>query len=261
MADDGELMPIAIVGMSCRLPGDVSTPNDFWKLMTKGRSTWSPIPKDRFNAAAYHHPNPEKKGALNSQGGYFLSQDLEMFDAGFFDMTKKEAQTMGTCLPGFGFGVTVALTLTQDPIQRVLLECSYEAFENAGIPKEEIAGKKVGVFIGLPDMEHRMGNLRDLEDVPMYDPTGAQGAFLAGRIAYYFDLHGPTLAVDTACSSSMQALHLAVQSIRGGESEQAIVGASHIITQPDVWVSMAKLRCDAGYQHCCVDSVDGRHDG
>jgi len=101
----------------------------------------------------------------------------------------------------------------------------------------------VGVFIGLPDMEHRMGNLRDLEDVPMFDPTGAQGAFLAGRIAYYFDLHGPALAVDTACSSSMQAIHLAVQSIRSGESEQAIVGASHIITQPDVWVSMAKLRC------------------
>ncbi|OIW26979.1 ketoacyl-synt-domain-containing protein [Coniochaeta ligniaria NRRL 30616] len=216
-------MPIAIVGMSCRLPGDITTPGEFWKLMTKGRNCWSPIPKERFNAAAYHHPNPEKKGTMNSRGGYFLSQDLEMFDAGFFDMTKKEAETM-------------------DPIQRVLLECSYEAFENAGIPKDDIAGKKVGVFIGLPDMEHRMGNLRDLEDVPMFDPTGAQGAFLAGRIAYYFDLRGPTLAVDTACSSSMQALHLAVQSIRSGESEQAIVGASHLITQPDVWVSMAKLR-------------------
>lgn len=87
-----------------------------------------------------------------------------------------------------------------------------------------------------------MGNLRDLEDVPMFDPTGAQGAFLAGRVAYYFDLHGPALAIDTACSSSMQALHLAVQSIRSGESEQALVGASHLITQPDVWVSMAKLR-------------------
>ncbi|KAB5511498.1 polyketide synthase [Coniochaeta sp. 2T2.1] len=223
MGKDGELMPIAIVGMSCRLPGDISTPGDFWKLMTKGRSCWSPIPSSRFNAAAYQHPNPEKKGTLNSQGGYFISQDLEMFDAGFFDMTKKEAETM-------------------DPIQRLLLECSYEAFENAGIPKEDIGGKKVGVFIGLPDMEHRMGNLRDLEDVPMFDPTGAQGAFLAGRIAYYFDLRGPTLAVDTACSSSMQAIHLAVQSIRNGESEQAIVGASHLITQPDVWVSMAKLR-------------------
>jgi len=140
----------------------------------------------------------------------------------------------------------------KDPVQRLLLECSYEAFENAGIPKEHIAGKKVGVFIGVPDMEHRMGNLRDLEDVPLFDPTGAQGAFLAGRIAYYFDLRGPALSIDTACSSSMQALHLAVQSIRSGESEQAIVGASHIITQPDVWVSMAKMMCAYWLFACCL---------
>lgn len=94
-----DLMPIAIVGMACRLPGDVSTPDDFWKLLTKCRSGWSTIPKDRFNQEAYNHPNPEKKGTINSQGGYFISQDLEMFDPGFFDMTKKEAETMGmpTC--------------------------------------------------------------------------------------------------------------------------------------------------------------------
>ncbi|KAK8103369.1 polyketide synthase, partial [Apiospora kogelbergensis] len=201
-----DLMPIAIVGMACRLPGDVSTPDDFWKLLTKCRSGWSKIPKDRFNQEAYNHPNPEKKGTLNSQGGYFISQDLEMFDPGFFDMTKKEAETM-------------------DPTQRILLECTYEAIENAGIPKEQITGKRIGVFVGGPDNEHRMGNLRDLDDAPMYDPTGAQGAFLAGRIAYFFNLRGPTFTVDTACSSN-----------------QAIVGASHLITQPDVWVSMAKLR-------------------
>ncbi|KAK8064355.1 Reducing polyketide synthase PKS2 [Apiospora phragmitis] len=223
MGSNDELMPIAIVGMACRLPGDVSTPDDFWKLLTKCRSGWSKIPKDRFNQDAYNHPNPEKKGTINSQGGYFISQDLEMFDPGFFDMTKKEAETM-------------------DPTQRLMLECTYEAIENAGIPKEQITGKRVGVFIGGPDNEHRMGNLRDLDDAPMYDPTGAQGAFLAGRIAYFFNLRGPTFTVDTACSSSMHALHMAVQSIRNGESDQAIVGASHLITQPDVWVSMAKLR-------------------
>ncbi|KAI0849236.1 ketoacyl-synt-domain-containing protein [Daldinia vernicosa] len=218
-----ELMPIAIIGMSCRLPGDVSSPGDFWKLLTKGRSAWSKIPRDRFNQEAYNHPNPEKKGTINSQGGYFLSQNLEMFDPGFFEMTRKEAETM-------------------DPTQRILLECAYEALENAGIPKESISGRKVGVFIGGPDNEHRMGNLRDLDDSPMFDPTGSQGAFLAGRISYFFNLCGPTFTVDTACSSSMHALHMAVQSIRLGESEQAIVGASHLITQPDVWVSMAKLR-------------------
>lgn len=95
-----DLMPIAIVGMACRLPGDVSTPNDFWRLMSKGRSCWSKIPEDRFNPEAYNHPNPEKRGAtINAQGGYFLSQDIQMFDPAFFDMTKKEAETMGTYHP------------------------------------------------------------------------------------------------------------------------------------------------------------------
>lgn len=94
-----ELMPIAIVGMSCRLPGNVSSPGEFWQLLSKARSGWSKIPKSRFNDAAYRHPNPEKKGTLNSTGGYFLNEDLEMFDPGFFDMTKKEAETMVRLIP------------------------------------------------------------------------------------------------------------------------------------------------------------------
>ena len=124
----------------------------------------------------------------------------------------------------------------------MLLECTYESLENAGIPKEKISGRNVGVFIGGSQNEHRHGNLRDLDDPPMYDPTGSQGAFLAGRISHFYNLRGPAFTLDTACSSSMYALHQAVQSIRSGESEQAIVGASHLITQPDIWVSMAKLR-------------------
>jgi len=95
MASPGELVPIAIVGMSCRLPGDVSTPEDFWRLLTKGHSAWSKIPRERFNQKAYYHPNPEKKGTINSQGGYFLRQNLDMFDPAFFEMTMKEAETMG----------------------------------------------------------------------------------------------------------------------------------------------------------------------
>ena len=140
------------------------------------------------------------------------------------------------------------IDLTADPAQRLLLECAYEALENAGAPKEAVSGKKVGVFVGGNYNEHRVGNLRDLDHIPSFDATGNQGAFLAGRLAYYFNLRGPTFTVDTACSSSMHALHLAVQSIRAGESEQAIVGASHLITHPDIWVSMGKLRLfsDAG---------------
>ncbi|KAK4153766.1 polyketide synthase [Chaetomidium leptoderma] len=220
---DQQPMPIAIVGMSCRLPGDVSTPGEFYRMLCRKRSGWSEVPSDRFNAQAYHHPNPDKKGCFNSQGGYFVKGDISMFDAAFFDITKKEAESM-------------------DPAQRLLLECAYEAFENAGVSKEAVSGKKVGVFVGGNYNEYRVGNLRDLDHIPSFDATGTQGAFLAGRLAYYFNLRGPTFTVDTACSSSMHALHLAVQSIRAGESEQAIVGASHLITHPDIWVSMGKLR-------------------
>lgn len=110
------------------------------------------------------------------------------------------------------------------------------------MPKEAISGKSIGVFVGGPDCEQRVSNLRDLDDISSFEPTGNQSAFLAGRISYFYDLRGPTFTVDTACSSSMHALHLAVQSIRSGDSSEALVGASHLITQPDVWVSMAKMR-------------------
>ncbi|KAK3503197.1 hypothetical protein B0T13DRAFT_486143 [Neurospora crassa] len=219
----GTPAPVAIVGMSCRLPGGVETPGDFYRMMCRGRSGWSKIPKDRFNQEAYNHPDPDHKGTFNSQGGYFIKQDLSGFDAAFFDVTRREAEAM-------------------DPAQRLLMECTYEALESGGIPREHIAGTRTGVFIGGNYGEHRFSHIRDLDTIPSFDATGNQPAFLSGRLAYYFNLHGPTFTVDTACSSSLHALHLAVQSIRNGECDAAVVGASHLITQPDVWVSMSMLR-------------------
>ncbi|KAL1636209.1 Type I Iterative PKS [Diplodia intermedia] len=224
--DQGEspnLMPIAIVGMSCRLPGDVSTLEEFWRLMSRARSGWSEIPKDRFTKDAYWHPNPEKKGCFNNAGGYFLSQDLACFDAPFFNITSQEAQSL-------------------DPQQRILLECTYEALENSGLPKESIVGKNTGVFVGGATSDYRLGNLRDADQIPMFDITGNHEAILSNRISYYFDLRGPSCTVDTACSSSLYALHHAVQSIRSGESEQAIVAACHINLSPDDFISMSMSR-------------------
>lgn len=215
--------PIAIVGMSCRLPGDVSTLEEFWRLMSRARSGWSEIPKDRFSKDAYWHPNPEKKGCFNTSGGYFLNQDLACFDAPFFNITAQEAQSL-------------------DPQQRILLECSYEALENSGIPKEAIIGKNIGVFVGGAASDYRLGNLRDADYTPMFDATGNHQSILSNRISYYFDLRGPSFTVDTACSSSLYALHQAVQSIRSGESEQAIVAACHINLLPDDFVSMSMSR-------------------
>ena len=129
-----------------------------------------------------------------------------------------------------------------DPQQRLLLECTYEAFENAGIPKESIVGRKVGVFVGGALSDYQLGNLRDLEHTPMFDATGNHSSILPGRLSYYFDLRGPSFAVDTACSSGLYALDVAVKSIRSGESEMAIVAACHLNLQPDGFVSMSLSR-------------------
>ncbi|KAJ4865372.1 KR domain-containing protein [Trichoderma breve] len=215
-------MPIAIVGMSCRLSGGISTLDDFWTMLSRSRDGWRPIPEERFTPKAYYHPDPYKKGSFNNKGGYFMNGDLSNFDAPFFHITKQEAEAM-------------------DPQQRHLLECTYEALENAGIPKNTISGSNMGVFIGGASSDYRLGTLKELDQVPMYDATGNHQSIQAGRISYYFNLHGPSFSADTACSSGLYALHLAVQSIRSGESDSAIVAASNLHLQPHDMISMSLL--------------------
>ncbi|KAH6664674.1 polyketide synthase [Halenospora varia] len=211
---------IAIVGMGCRLPGDVSSPEEFWELCTRARSGWSPIPKERFNHDAFYHPNPDKLGCYNPEGGHFLSEDIGLFDAPFFNLTEKEA-------------------ISLDPQQRLILECTYEALENGGIPKQKLAGKNVGVYVGGSFTDYELRNCRDTDTAPMYQATGCAASLLANRISYYFDLAGPSFTVDTACSSSLTALHLAVQSLRSGESSQAIVASCHLNILPDYFITMS----------------------
>ena len=146
-------MPIAIVGMACRMPGNVATPAEFWELCTRARSGWTEIPKERFDNARFHHPNPGKGGTLNPVGGNFLNVDFAAFDAPFFGLTEKEAISM-------------------DPQQRLLLECTFEALENAGIPKHTIVGKDVGVFIGGSFPEYESHLFRDSDTIPMHQATG-----------------------------------------------------------------------------------------
>lgn len=144
--------PIAIVGMACRLPGEVSNPDEFWELCSRARSGWSEFPGERFLADSFYHPNPGKPGSFNPKGGHFL-RDLASFDAPFFNMTAQEAKSL-------------------DPQQRLLLECTFEALENAGIPKHTIAGRDVGVFIGGSFSEYDAEGFRDSETLPMYHVTG-----------------------------------------------------------------------------------------
>lgn len=167
-----KLQPIAIVGMGCRLPGNVSSPEEFWELCSRARSGWTEIPKSRFNHEAFHHPNPDKMGCYNPAGGHFIDEDVALFDAPFFQITEKEAISM-------------------DPQQRLLLECTYEALENGGIAKDSLRGKSVGVFVGGSFADYELNNLRDPDTAPMYQATGCAGALLSNRISYYFDFSGP----------------------------------------------------------------------
>lgn len=148
-----KVMPIAIIGMSCRLPGSISSPAEFWELIARARGTWSPIPENRFNMAPFQHPNPGKAGTHNPVGGCFLNTDFKAFDAPFFSLTEKEA-------------------ISLDPQQRLLLECSFEALENAGVPKQNIVGKDVGVFIGGSFPEYESALFRDTDTIPMHQATG-----------------------------------------------------------------------------------------
>jgi len=216
-------MPIAIVGLACRMPGDVSTPAEFWELCARARTGYTEIPKTRFNNERFYHPNPGKGGASNPVGGNFLDVDLAAFDAPFFGLTEKEAISM-------------------DPQQRLLLECTFEALESAGIPKHTVVGKDVGVFIGGSFPEYESHLFRDSDTIPMHQATGCAYAMQSNRISHFFDLRGPSFTSDTACSSSMVAIHLACQSLRSGETSTALVGGCHLNMLPEFWISFSTCR-------------------
>ncbi|EEH17875.1 hypothetical protein PABG_00438 [Paracoccidioides brasiliensis Pb03] len=227
----GNLMPLAIVGMSCRLSGDATSPDTLWELCSRRRSGWSTIPEHRFNAAAFYHPNPDRNGAFNFNGGYFLKEDIGLFDAPFFNLTKHEAESI-------------------DPQQRLMLECTYEALENGGITLESLADDQVGVFVGASISDYDLNNYKDSENISRYNATGCALSLQSNRVSYYFNFKGPSITIDTACSSSLTALHVACQSLRSRESTCAIVGGCHLNLLPDVFISMSLQRLFSNAGKC-----------
>ncbi|PKS11740.1 hypothetical protein jhhlp_001728 [Lomentospora prolificans] len=212
--------PVAIIGMACRLPGNVSDPEEFYELCCRARSGWCEIPEDRWSKPGYYHPNPDKLGAHNPVGGCFLTEDVGLFDAPFFNITEREAISM-------------------DPQHRLILECTFEALENAGIPKHTVVGKNVGVYAGGSFTDYELNNLRDLDTAPMYQSTGNAPSLMSNRISYFFDFRGPSHTIETACSSSLTALHIAMQSLHSGDSSMVVLASSHLNLLPDHFVSMS----------------------
>lgn len=204
-----EVKEIAIVGMAFRLPGGIKTNEQLWELLTNGKDTITELPAHRWSWPDNIDLDDRHKGI--NYGGFLT--EIDSFDAEFFRISPREAKLM-------------------DPQQRLLLELSWECFENSCCSAKSVAGSKTGVFIGVSGSDYNSLLNDQLNKIEAYHSIGTSLAALSNRISYFYDFHGPSLQIDTACSSSLAAIHAAVQSLKAGECEQALVGGVHIMCHP-----------------------------
>ncbi|WP_168641709.1 amino acid adenylation domain-containing protein [Dickeya sp. CFBP 2040] len=228
--NESRFSPVAIIGLSCRFPGNISTPEELWDLLSKGIDPLTDIPAERWQDAFL-----DNQPCATHRGGFI--SDIDQFDAGFFDISPNEAQAM-------------------DPQHRLLLEVSHEAFENAGIRVADLMGTNTGVYIGISNSEYLAVGKDQGEPVGPFSLMGTTFSTAAGRISWSFGLEGPSIALDSACSSSLVAVHQAACSLNAHHCNLALAGAVNLILKPDGYISYSALNMISPTGKCGSFSAD-----
>jgi hybrid polyketide synthase/nonribosomal peptide synthetase ACE1 len=229
MANPDSYEPVAIIGSACRFPGGSDTPSKLWDLLREPRDVLrEKIDRARrFDPAAFFHPDNSHHGTTNVQSSYLVDDDPANFDGGFFNISAAEIEAI-------------------DPQQRMLMETVYDSLCSAGHTIEGLRGSSTAVMVGLMGDDWTGLVYRDLEALPKYTATGVSRSVMSNRLSYCFDWHGPSMTIDTACSSSMVAVHLAIQSLRNGESDIAVAAGANLLLSPgkcpgqmNLWLNFA----------------------
>ena len=231
--------PVAVIGMACRLPGGIDSPQRLWEALLRGDDFVDEIPANRWDADVYYDPEPGVPGRSVTRWGAFLD-DVGGFDCDFFGMTEREATAI-------------------DPQHRILLEASWDALEHAGLDPTTLTGSQTGVFVGLTHGDYELLAADTGTAEGPYGFTGTSNSFASGRVSYTLGLRGPAVTVDTACSSGLMAVHQACRSLHDGESDLAVAGGVAVTLEPrkSVSGSLQGMLSPTGRCHSFDVAADG----